>query len=367
MKNIRLHHPFSNNMTAVSNYFIDYYMPQAGGEYVKLYLCLLRHAADYGSIPLESIAELFDYTERDIYRGLQYWADQGLIDLAFDQDGSISDLVFLEVRKPESVQQAAASVSSGVLPASVKAPVSKNATKKVASEPNDSTEAKVLSPKLKISRDRMAALQGEQDIKQLLLIAESYLGHSLSPTEMSSILYYYDSLHFNFELIEYLIEYCISRGSKSFHYIDKVALAWAAEGIENTQQAKERQSQYSQKYYSILHAFGIRGRGPGKSEAEMIDHWYNDLHFTSDIILEACSRTIAQTQNPNFQYANKILESWHEKNIHHLSEIRELDQKHREKAKSAAKPQTSRTSGNKFNNFPQREYNFEELETLLNQ
>ena len=58
MKNIRLHHPFSNNMTAVSNYFIDYYMPQAGGEYVKLYLCLLRHAADYGSIPLESIAEL---------------------------------------------------------------------------------------------------------------------------------------------------------------------------------------------------------------------------------------------------------------------------------------------------------------------
>ena len=42
MKNIRLHHPFSNNMTAVSNYFIDYYMPQAGGEYVKLYLCLLH-------------------------------------------------------------------------------------------------------------------------------------------------------------------------------------------------------------------------------------------------------------------------------------------------------------------------------------
>ena len=112
----------------------------------------------------------------------------------------------------------------------------------------------------------MAALQGEQDIKQLLLIAESYLGHSLSPTEMSSILYYYDSLHFNFELIEYLIEYCISRGTKSFHYIDKVALAWAEEGITNAGQAKERQSQYSQKYYSVLNAFGIRDRGPGKPE-----------------------------------------------------------------------------------------------------
>ena len=45
MNNIRLHHPFSDNMTAVSNYFIDYYMPQASGEYVKLYLCLLRQVA----------------------------------------------------------------------------------------------------------------------------------------------------------------------------------------------------------------------------------------------------------------------------------------------------------------------------------
>ena len=367
MKNIRLHHPFSNNMTAVSNYFIDYYMPQAGGEYVKLYLCLLRHAADYGSIPLESIAELFDYTERDIYLGLQYWADQGLIDLAFDQDGSISDLVFLEVRKPESVQQAAASVSSGVLPASAKAPVSKNAAKKAASEPNDSTEAKVLSPKLKISRDRMAALQGEQDIKQLLLIAESYLGHSLSPTEMSSILYYYDSLHFNFELIEYLIEYCISRGTKSFHYIDKVALAWAEEGITNAGQAKERQSQYSQKYYSVLNAFGIRDRGPGKPEVQIIDHWFDDLHFTSDIILEACSRTLTQTQNPSFQYANKILESWHASGIHHLNEIRELDQKHQKTGKAASKQRPAVTSGSKFNNFSQRDYDFDHLESLLNQ
>lgn len=339
MNNIRLHHPFSDNMTAVSNYFIDYYMPQASGEYVKLYLCLLRQVAEHDNISLEAVAELFDYTERDVRRGLRYWADQGLLDLAFDSDGNISDLVFLEVQKPQAMRQAAAAV----------------------------TQQPESSPRHALSKDRMSALKDQQDIRQLLFIAESYLGHSLSPGEISSLLYYYDSLHFGVDLIEYLIEYCISRGSKSFHYIDKVALAWAAEGIENTQQAKERQSQYSQKYYSILHAFGIRGRGPGKSEAEMIDHWYNDLHFTSDIILEACSRTIAQTQNPNFQYANKILESWHEKNIHHLSEIRELDQKHREKAKSAAKPQTSRTSGNKFNNFPQREYNFEELETLLNQ
>lgn len=367
MKNIRLHHPFSNNMTAVSNYFIDYYMPQAGGEYVKLYLCLLRHVADFGSISLESIAELFDYTERDICRGLQYWADQGLIDLAFDQDGSISDLVFLEVQKPETVRQAAASASSGVFPASARTSSSTPVSEKEDARSQASAKPQDTAPKLKISRDRMAALQGEQDIKQLLLIAESYLGHSLSPSEMSSILYYYDSLHFNFELIEYLIEYCISRGTKSFHYIDKVALAWAEEGITNAGQAKERQSQYSQKYYSVLNAFGIRDRGPGKPEVAMIDHWFDDLHFTSDIILEACSRTLTQTQNPSFQYANKILESWHANGIHHLNEIRELDQKHQKTGKAASKQRPAAASGSKFNNFSQRDYDFDQLESLLNQ
>lgn len=339
MNNIRLHHPFSDNMTAVSNYFIDYYMPQASGEYVKLYLCLLRQVAEHDSISLEAVAELFDYTERDVRRGLRYWADQGLLDLAFDSDGNISDLVFLEVQKPQAMRQAAAAV----------------------------TQQPESSPRHALSKDRMAALKDQQDIRQLLFIAESYLGHSLSPGEISSLLYYYDSLHFGVDLIEYLIEYCISRGTKSFHYIDKVALAWAEEGITNAGQAKERQSQYSQKYYSVLNAFGIRDRGPGKPEVQMIDHWFDDLHFTSDIILEACSRTLTQTQNPSFQYANKILESWHASGIHHLNEIRELDQKHQKTGKAASKQRPAVTSGSKFNNFSQRDYDFDHLESLLNQ
>ena len=97
----------------------------------------------------------------------------------------------------------------------------------------------------------------------------------------------------------------------------------------------------------------------------MIDHWFDDLHFTSDIILEACSRTLTQTQNPSFQYANKILESWHASGIHHLNEIRELDQKHQKTGKAASKQRPAVTSGSKFNNFSQRDYDFDKLEEML--
>ena len=156
MKNIRLHHPFSNNMTAVSNYFIDYYMPQANGEYVKLYLCLLRQVTDRDSVSLEAIADLFDYTEKDVRRGLQYWADKGLLDLAFDEDGSISDLVFLEVPKPQAVKNTAATT--------MKQPVSAQTS---LQKPEKQAQP---VPKTALTRERMALLQEQKDIKQLLLL-----------------------------------------------------------------------------------------------------------------------------------------------------------------------------------------------------
>lgn len=335
MQNIQLHNPEGQKTTSVSNIFIDCYMPKADGMYVKLYLCLLRQSCERESVSLEVIADLFDCTEKDVQRGLQYWADQGLVKLTLDADNKPCGLAFLVPKRPENHLYTAASA---------------------------------IPPKKELSADRISALSDNQDIKQLLFIAESYLGKTLSPSEITSLLYYYDSLHFHPDLIEYLIEYCISRGSTSFHYMDKVALGWAQAGVKTVRDAKENSSLYGKKYYRILNVFGIKGRGPAKPEVAMIDHWFEDLHFTDDIILEACSRTITQTQRPNFQYANRILENWHKNGIRHLSDIRTLDEQHHQKsAARKAAPKTA-ASNNKFNNFSQRDYDFQQLESqLLNQ
>lgn len=95
--------------------------------------------------------------------------------------------------------------------------------------------------------------------------------------------------------------------------------------------------------------------------------WLNEYHFTLDIIQEACSRTIAQTHQPNFQYANKILEDWHKNGIKHINDIRQLDIRHQQNKKAAAPKQKapSAPSGNKFNNFHQREYDYKKLEEQL--
>ena len=67
----------------------------------------------------------------------------------------------------------------------------------------------------------------QESVAELLFIAERYLGRILTPTDMNSILYWYDGLGFSTDLIEYLVEYCVSKGHTSIRYIEKVALAWA--------------------------------------------------------------------------------------------------------------------------------------------
>ena len=44
------------------------------------------------------------------------------------------------------------------------------------------------------------------------------------------------------DLIEYLIEYCVSRGSTSLHYIEKVGLEWHKDGVSSVSEAKARTS-----------------------------------------------------------------------------------------------------------------------------
>ena len=113
-----------------------------------------------------------------------------------------------------------------------------------------------------------------------------------------------------------------------------------------------------------MNAFGIKGRGPAQSEIEYVDRWTNEFHFTSDIIAEACDRTIAQTHQPNFAYANRILEEWHKNRIKHLSDVKALDLEFMKK-KKAAPSKSKPAQTNKFNNFHQRDYDFEELEKRL--
>ena len=60
--------------TVLDNEFIDRYMTKANGEYVKVYLLLLRHLhTPSGTLTISEIADKLDCTEKDVTRALNYW------------------------------------------------------------------------------------------------------------------------------------------------------------------------------------------------------------------------------------------------------------------------------------------------------
>lgn len=338
---MKLHTTAPSGATLVQNTFIDHYMLQANGEYVKVYLYLLRCAGGNMDLTLSSIADALEYTEKDLRRALAYWEKVNLLQMNCAPDGTIQDITF---------------DNPGISPAAPSA---------VSKEQPEA--ARPLAP----NRSRMNELKEKADIRQLFFVAEQYLQRPLSSSEQEDLLYYYDSLHFSADLIEYLLEYCISKGSPSRHYMRKVALAWAEAGITTVTQAREETNLYNKNYFSIMNAFGIKGRNPAAPELKTMSYWLNDLGCPLDIILEACHRTIRQTHQPNFQYANKILEQWKKQGVQSAADIIALDQKHRAEQKEQKGQKGQQTqpknggSGNRFNNFSQREYDYSQLERRL--
>ena len=72
------------SVTAVPDLFLEQYMPAANGEFVKVYLYLLKLVKDHQQdSTLSSMADFFSCTENDIVRALKYWEKQGLLSLSY--------------------------------------------------------------------------------------------------------------------------------------------------------------------------------------------------------------------------------------------------------------------------------------------
>lgn len=88
-------------VTSVSNLFLDYYMPGANGEYVKVYLYLLRalNCPDI-SLSVAGLADVMDKTESDILRALKYWEKQGILSLECDDANTLQGIYLCTIPDP---------------------------------------------------------------------------------------------------------------------------------------------------------------------------------------------------------------------------------------------------------------------------
>ena len=443
---ITLLYNVQNEVTVLPNKFIDEYMIKADGEYVKIYLLILRLQGMGLPVDVERIADHLELTRKDVLRALSYWEKAGILrtgavsETAATVTGSesMANGISGDAGTTQAVGTSEKAMATGVTGIDgntttagtsgsdrntmtagtsgsdgntmtagtsgsdrntmtagtsgsagniITSGTPASAGNAMASEAAGQTGAS-LSPtitpvpdKNTLSPTEVQTSMTNKDLERTIYMAETYIGRPFSTTELNSFCYINDQLHFSSDLLEYLIEYCVTRGKKSVRYIESVAINWYQQGITTVKEAKEQSTLYSQNVFPIMKAFGISNRDPGSAELDYIKKW-NSLGLGTDIIIEACSRTLLATHQASFPYANKILEDWKRLGVRNTSDIKHLDDKHHSTASSSSGSAAGYTQGqprkgstgaaarkntatNQFHNFEQRTYDFNDLESRL--
>ena len=367
------------DVTLISNLFLDKYMPRANGEYVKVYLYILRCSTMSDAIlSVDSIASSLELTESDVTRALRYWDQTGILGVEFNSRNNLSKIVIKDLRNdlPITFKLVPEVATTSTIASSTASPFKVDKLPVIAKPVANLDDSTEFVPKQRqFTTSELSTLTADEDIKELLYISQTYLGKTLSSTETNTILYFYDGLKFPIDLIEYLIEYCVSNGHTAMKYIETVALSWAKDNITTVDMAKARVASVKGNSYPIMKAFGLSGRNLATSEQEFVIKWTDEYGFSLDMILDACNRTINTIHQPSFQYADSILQRWLKNGIKTLADVKTLDNIHETKVKdSVSKSQLQSnydytnkpTVKNNFNSFKtQREYDYTALERDL--
>ena len=170
--------------TCISNDFLDKYLGSANGDYIKVYLLMLRHKGEQFTVT--DAADALNLTDGDIERAVRYWEKQGVFKSGTDA------LVREELRETCDMgaeEQSAVTAASTAIPA----------------QAMEQAEQKL--EKLSGTVDDVF---DDEEFAGILFVAKHVLPTLPSIRQVETLQYMYKDLHMQADVIEYLLEYCAS-------------------------------------------------------------------------------------------------------------------------------------------------------------
>ena len=331
------------DFTMLSNVFIDSYMVDANGEYVKVYIYLLRCLSGNRRLSLNELSLALDLTTKEIKMAIRYWSDKKLLIVQKNETGTC-DIIFSD---PDNRKEAAGGVysydesveqnemqSDDVYDDIITSDITDKKSQDFTNPQRESVSGtNVRDINSYVSAKKINVFLEQEDIKRMLYVAQQYLGRPLGNTDIQTLIFIYDKLNFNPELIEHLIVYCVTNNKTAMNYIEKVALDWASKGVDSVDSAKLLVNNYSKEYITILKSLGINGRAANGEESKFIKKWLKEWKFDVEIVLKACDKTMMTAAKPSFHYVDSILDSWYNAGAKTLQDIEALDLEFKKKKK----------------------------------
>ena len=319
--------PYKTNTVTLSASFVDYYLPKARGEYVKVYITLLRYTQmGEDGVTTAFLAEILGLLETDVLKALTYWDEVGLLSMkTIDAYGNVS----IEIKQSQAL----------VSPELPKKKPEAGSSSEPMPEPNTAS-----SP--------------IEDRSPLLHEISMLMGRPLSSSDAEKFLYFKEKYHFPEEVIILLVQHCVSKGKTSMRYIETVAISWDSQGIKTQELAQQNIRKHEDKwtnYRKVLTYLGISEKDIPKPQEDLLEKWFYTYGFTTEMILKACDISFNTLGKVEMGYINGILRAWLKDGIKTLEDLEKNERKPR---KTAQKKTVKK-------DFTEREYDYDELERKL--
>ncbi len=273
--------------TTVENMFITAFMPQAKGDYVKIYLYGLKNTQNPQSVPLsnEKLAKELRVTENTIYDAYLYWEEKGLVQIKhYGEDFAV---VF------NSISQS------------------------LAESAGRKTDINTIPSHLK----------EVNEFKYLIQSVETYLdGKIITEDMMKKLVMWVEEYEMEYPCLYYLFDYCSECIGNNdfttmgkFNYACKVADSWYQQEIKCLNDALEQTENYKKHnklVYHVLRELGLK-RQPIRKERNFVNKWVDTYDFSKEMIQEGINRTSHQS----FEYLDSILTDWYNKGYSEPSQI----------------------------------------------
>ena len=145
----------------------------------------------------------------------------------------------------------------------------------------------------------------------------------MSPSWYSDIDLWFKKYEFDEEVMISLFRYCFEKSALHKNYVKAVADAWHGNNIKtfsDLEEYDENNEKIKKAKKSISKKLGLT-RNLTQYEEAYIEKWLQEYKYTLEIIDLALKKTTSKS-NPNFDYIDKIISDWHDRNLLNSDDVK---------------------------------------------
>ena len=299
---------FSN--TTIPDIFFTQYLPEANGDFLKVYLYILFLSKYDKDIKINDLCKKLGLSLKVIQDAMKYWEDQGVI------TKKNTGFVFNNLQELELHN--------------------------------------LYKPKAALSAEQIQkSAESQKRAKTIEYINNKFFSGLMPTTWYPDIELWFKKYSFDDEVMIALFEYCFDKSALHRNYMQAVADAWSKNNIKtfnDLDQYYEKQEKLNKVANNIVKKLGF-GRQLSQYEYAYVEKWIIDFGYSFDIIEIALKKTTSKV-NPSFDYIDKLLTDWHDRGFKTPDQVQKFLSEIKQKTKDIK--QLEKQTG--YQKYDQRTY-----------